>query len=696
MWCGCGSRLVASDGRERATPANHQHSAVPGPKVREISARLPTGAPMILDAHARSARIPHPTRGRGARRPRRPRCGRPASGRATTPSGRTTRPRSPIGSAGSTVARRCGQPADLAAFAAALAADGSTTPCVLGMGGSSLFPEVLARTFGAGPGGLELHVLDTTDPAAVARVGHRVRRRAHAVRRRVEVGHHHRDPQPPRALLGARPATPAPLRRHHRPRLRAGRAGRASAAFRAVFENPPDIGGRYSALSLFGLVPARARRRRRRRPARRRRRPPRSPPTPTGQQRRAPARRRAWRAGVAAGRDKLTLVLDPEHRHASASGSSSCSPSHRQARHRRPPVAGEPLGRARGLRRRPPVRRHRRRRPRGLDALAAPGTRWSSCASTAPDDLGAQVLLWEVATALCGAAARHQPVRPAQRRRGQGGHRRRCSTTGGADRRRRRPLDDAARPGRPGRLRGHPGLRRSRAPARRRPRGAPGSRSATGCGWPPPSASAPASSTPPASSTRAARRPACSSRWSATTRSTSPSPGGPTASRRSSRRRRPATSRTLQSPRPAGRPGASTTSLGDARGGRVKLGMVGLGKMGGNMAERLRGARPRGRRLRRLQRRPSDVASLGRRRRRRSAPPRVVWVMVPAGDPDRARPRPSWPALLAPGDVVVDGGNSNCRDSMRRGRASWPTRASASSTAGTERRRVGPRRTATA
>ena len=41
---------------------------------------------------------------------------------------------------------------------------------VLGMGGSSLFPEVLARTFTAGDGFPELHVLDTTDPAAVARM----------------------------------------------------------------------------------------------------------------------------------------------------------------------------------------------------------------------------------------------------------------------------------------------------------------------------------------------------------------------------------------------------------------------------------------------------------------------------------------------------------------------------------------------
>ncbi|MDQ3462897.1 MAG: glucose-6-phosphate isomerase, partial [Actinomycetota bacterium] len=48
-------------------------------------------------------------------------------------------------------------------------ADGLTHLVVMGMGGSSLFPEVLAQTFGAS-GGLELSVLDSTDPAAVARI----------------------------------------------------------------------------------------------------------------------------------------------------------------------------------------------------------------------------------------------------------------------------------------------------------------------------------------------------------------------------------------------------------------------------------------------------------------------------------------------------------------------------------------------
>ena len=53
---------------------------------------------------------------------------------------------------------------------AAAVADGLTDVVVMGMGGSSLFPEVLARSFPAGERGLRLHVLDSTDPAAVAHV----------------------------------------------------------------------------------------------------------------------------------------------------------------------------------------------------------------------------------------------------------------------------------------------------------------------------------------------------------------------------------------------------------------------------------------------------------------------------------------------------------------------------------------------
>lgn len=58
----------------------------------------------------------------------------------------------------------------LEAFAERAVADGLGDVVLLGMGGSSLFPEVLANTFGAAPGHLDLRVLDSTDPAAIRRV----------------------------------------------------------------------------------------------------------------------------------------------------------------------------------------------------------------------------------------------------------------------------------------------------------------------------------------------------------------------------------------------------------------------------------------------------------------------------------------------------------------------------------------------
>ncbi|MFA9565277.1 MAG: hypothetical protein ACERLM_11310, partial [Acidimicrobiales bacterium] len=60
--------------------------------------------------------------------------------------------------------------ADLTAFARAVVADGFTEVVLSGMGGSSLFPEVLQAACGPRDGGIPVSVLDTTDPASVARV----------------------------------------------------------------------------------------------------------------------------------------------------------------------------------------------------------------------------------------------------------------------------------------------------------------------------------------------------------------------------------------------------------------------------------------------------------------------------------------------------------------------------------------------
>jgi 6-phosphogluconate dehydrogenase len=95
----------------------------------------------------------------------------------------------------------------------------------------------------------------------------------------------------------------------------------------------------------------------------------------------------------------------------------------------------------------------------------------------------------------------------------------------------------------------------------------------------------------------------------------------------------------------------------------MKLGMVGLGRMGGNMTERLR-------------RDGHEVETYARTAPERTADslielatqleqPRVVWLMIPAGDPTEHAFKTLLP-LLEDGDTIVDGGNSNFRDSQRR------------------------------
>jgi 6-phosphogluconate dehydrogenase len=95
----------------------------------------------------------------------------------------------------------------------------------------------------------------------------------------------------------------------------------------------------------------------------------------------------------------------------------------------------------------------------------------------------------------------------------------------------------------------------------------------------------------------------------------------------------------------------------------VKLGMVGLGRMGGNMTERLR-------------KDGHEVETYARTAPERTADslvelammleqPRVVWLMIPAGDPTEMTFHTMLP-LLEDGDILVDGGNSHFRDSMRR------------------------------
>ncbi|NUU21206.1 MAG: decarboxylating 6-phosphogluconate dehydrogenase [Streptomycetaceae bacterium] len=97
----------------------------------------------------------------------------------------------------------------------------------------------------------------------------------------------------------------------------------------------------------------------------------------------------------------------------------------------------------------------------------------------------------------------------------------------------------------------------------------------------------------------------------------------------------------------------------------MELGLVGLGKMGGNMRERIRRA---GHTVIGYDRNPdvADVDSL-KGLVDSLATPRVVWVMVPAGGPT-ASTIDELGDLLSPGDVVVDGGNSRWTDDIEHGK----------------------------
>jgi 6-phosphogluconate dehydrogenase len=95
----------------------------------------------------------------------------------------------------------------------------------------------------------------------------------------------------------------------------------------------------------------------------------------------------------------------------------------------------------------------------------------------------------------------------------------------------------------------------------------------------------------------------------------------------------------------------------------VKLGMVGLGRMGGNMTERLRRDGHEVETYARTapERTSDSLVELAARLEQ----PRVIWLMIPAGDPTEHAFQTLLP-LLEDGDTVVDGGNSNFRESQRR------------------------------
>ena len=98
----------------------------------------------------------------------------------------------------------------------------------------------------------------------------------------------------------------------------------------------------------------------------------------------------------------------------------------------------------------------------------------------------------------------------------------------------------------------------------------------------------------------------------------------------------------------------------------MQLGLIGLGKMGGNMRERIRRS---GHEVVGYDRNPdvSDVKTLAALVKKLDAP-RVVWVMVPSGDPTRETIA-KLGDLLDKGDLVIDGGNSRFTDDIENEKA---------------------------
>jgi glucose-6-phosphate isomerase len=144
--------------------------------------------------------------------------------------------------------------AEVEAFAAEVRDDGILDVVLLGMGGSSLAPEVLRRSFVHSQGSPRLHVLDSTDAATIAAVQGAI------------------DPARTLFVVSSKSGgtiEPLSLFAHFWSSIEDGShfvaitdpgSGLEQLArehgFRRTFSGDPDIGGRYSALSAFGVVPA--------------------------------------------------------------------------------------------------------------------------------------------------------------------------------------------------------------------------------------------------------------------------------------------------------------------------------------------------------------------------------------------------------------------------------------------------------
>ena len=149
---------------------------------------------------------------------------------------------------------------ELTSFASEIKADGFTDVVVLGMGGSSLAPDLFAKTFTTPEGYPKLSVLDSTDPGTIAAITEKI------------------DPAKTIFIVSSKSGSTIETMSFMEhffalvSKDKGETAGENFVAitdepsslvalaeerkFRRVFINPGDIGGRYSALSYFGLVPA--------------------------------------------------------------------------------------------------------------------------------------------------------------------------------------------------------------------------------------------------------------------------------------------------------------------------------------------------------------------------------------------------------------------------------------------------------
>ncbi len=270
-----------------------------------------------------------------------------------------------------------------------------TDVVVLGMGGSSLFPEVLARTFESGDGFPDITVLDSTHPDAIARVSAAL------------------DPEHTLVVVASKSGSTIETRSHLEHFWARSPIGRRFVAvtdpgsgleelarergFRAVLHGDPEIGGRFAAMSAFGMVPA-------------------SlmgldattlldtaeetlellgPDVPADEH---PGAQLGALIAVAAaaGRDKLTFHLDEriesfggwlEQLIAESTGKRGVGIL---------PVLGDGIDAAD-----PAGRIHVLIGDTGIDPAAIDGP-WVALQIEEPEDLGAQVVLWEFATAVAG------------------------------------------------------------------------------------------------------------------------------------------------------------------------------------------------------------------------------------------------------------------------------------------------------